>query len=124
LVKLVYLQKLQGDLTSTLFLVELGGIMSSLCNGLLLVAGLFVAAFCFNIALRLHNADAIESDKSAARVGKSFFEAIRGRAKTVDDWLPDARVKAGMVYNKNDKRFEVSGRLSNEAFSRIFRRRT
>jgi hypothetical protein len=57
-------------------------------------------------------------------VNFNWKDAIRGRARTVDDWLPDAHIKAGMIYNEKENRFEVSGRLSNEAFGRIFRRRT
>ena len=96
--------------------------MSLFWSGVFLFAGLLFAAFFFNIALRLSLADEQESEKSAARVGRNPFKAAFGRARTVEDWLPDARVKAGMIYNKKENRFEVSGRLSNEAFGRIFHR--
>lgn len=98
--------------------------MSLMWSGVFLFGGLFLAAFIFNIGFNLWRADVIESEKCAARVNHSFWKALRGQARTVDDWLPDARVKAGMIYNEKENRFEVSGRLSNEAFGRIFRHRT
>ncbi len=97
--------------------------MDLLWSGICLFAGLLLAAFFFNIALRLGQADVVEADKSAARVGRSWGKALLGQARTVDDWLPYARIKAGMIYNERENRFEASGRLSNEAFGRIFRRR-
>ena len=96
--------------------------MAVMIESILLLAGLFLSAFFFNLALRLTRVDVEESDKSASRVAHSLSRALTGGASSVDDWLPDARVKAGLVYNKNANRFEVSGRLSNEAFGRIFRR--
>lgn len=88
-----------------------------------LLALVVVLAVALNLLRRLLTADHIESQKSAERV-KSLADAILGRTRTRDDWLPDARVKGGMVYNKDAKRLEVSGRLSDDSFSRIFRRRT
>lgn len=96
--------------------------MATVIESVLLLAGLFLSAFLFNLALRLTRVDVEESDKSASRVANSLRKAVTGRALSVDDWLPDARVKAGLVYNKNAKRLEISGRLSNESFGRIFRR--
>jgi len=98
--------------------------MSMFWSGTFLFAGLLVAAFLFNLAFRLLRADTVESEKSAARVNNSLMSSLFGRARTTDDWLPDARIKAGMVYNEKKDRFESSGRLSNEAFDRIFRDRT
>jgi len=93
-------------------------------NGLILLGGLFLAAFFFNLALRLGRVDALEAEKSASRVNRNFKEALFGRARTVDDWLPDARIKAGLIYNQDKNRLEPSGRLSNDAFGRVFRPRT
>ncbi len=98
--------------------------MSLFLSGTALFVGLLLAAFFLNISYRLIRADPVESSKSATRVGGKLRNAVFGRARTIDDWLPDARIKAGMIYNEKDERFEVSGRLSNEAFGRIFRSRT
>ncbi len=82
--------------------------------------GLSLAALLFGLALRLARADRLERKKSAARVS-SLWGAIRGRAHTRDDYLPDARVRGGLVYNKRVKRLEISGRLTEDTLDRIFR---
>jgi len=94
--------------------------MSLIASYIGLGAGLFVAAVIFSLAIRLWRADKLEREKSAARV-KSPWDAIRGHARTQDDYLPDARVRGGLVYNKRLKRLEISGRLSDDTFERIFR---
>jgi hypothetical protein len=81
----------------------------------LLAAGL-LAGFGF----RLLFADKVEGRKSAARV-RSLRDALMGRARTRDDWMPDGRIKGGMIYNRRKKRLEVSGRLSNDTLDRVFR---
>jgi hypothetical protein len=94
--------------------------MSLTMNYVILLAGVITAAWFFRLAIRLHRADRGESRKSAARV-RSFKDAALGRAITRDDFLPDARVQGGIVYNLIAKRIEVSGRLSGESLDRIFR---
>lgn len=84
---------------------------------------LIVAAFSglfFNLAIRLFRADRVESEKSAARAG-NFKNALLGRTRVHDDWVPDARVKGGMIFNRRMKRFEISGRLSSDSLNRVFR---
>lgn len=87
---------------------------------LTLAGGLLFAAGLLSIALRLIRADKIEGKKSAVRTPK-ILDALLGRARTRDDWIPDARVQAGMVYNKRKGRLEISGRLSRDTFDRVFR---
>jgi hypothetical protein len=87
--------------------------------------GIALAAIPFALALRLSRAalkksNKIESKRSARRAG-SLLDALRGRARTRDDWMPDGRVKGGMIYNRKDKRIEVSGRLSDDTLHRVFR---
>jgi hypothetical protein len=89
-------------------------------NYVISVLALFVAAILFGIAARLSRADKIEGSKSAAR-SKTVKNAILGRSRTRDDWLPDARVKGGMIYNKKHRRLEISGRLSEDSLNRVFR---
>lgn len=85
----------------------------------MLAAGLVAGAWLFGFALRLLTADRVESRKSAARA-TSVMNAIRGRFLTKEDWIPDARVKAGMVYNTREQRIEITGRLSDDSFDRVF----
>jgi hypothetical protein len=94
--------------------------MSLFASYLALGAGLILAALSFSFAIKLARADRIESKKSAAR-SRSMWDAIRGRARTHEDWIPDARVKGGMIYDKKNKRLEISGRLSDDSFDRVFR---
>ncbi len=84
-----------------------------------LAVGLALAAALLSIALRLARADRIEGQKGAARV-RTVSDSVMGRARTHDDWLPDGRIKGGMIFNRKENRIEASGRLSDEAFSRIF----
>ena len=96
--------------------------MTLFTSYLVLGGGLFVAAALLSFAVRLLRADKVESKKSANRV-RSIKDAIMGRARMHDDWMPDARIKGGMIYNKNEKRLEISGRLSDDTFNRVFFRR-
>lgn len=86
-----------------------------------LVAGAFLIGLLVRVFIGLVRVDRLESKKSAARVS-SIKDALLGRARTMDDWLPDARVKGGMVFNKRANRLEVSGRLSDDSFARVFKR--
>jgi hypothetical protein len=89
-------------------------------NYLGLAVGLSLAAMLFTIAYKLFRLDRFEAKKGASRV-KNVSDAVMGRARTRDDWMPDGRIKGGMIYNRRENRIEVSGRLSDEAFDRIFR---
>lgn len=84
-----------------------------------LAAGFSVAAVFTSIAIKLIRVDLFEAKKGTARVA-SVSDAVMGRARTRDDWMPDGRIKGGMIYNRKENRIEVSGRLSDEAFDRIF----
>lgn len=85
-----------------------------------LALGLSLAALLVSFALRLLRADRVEAKKSAARVNGPA-DVVMGRARTRDDWLPDGRIKGGMIFNKAKNRIEICGRLSDEAFNRVFR---
>jgi hypothetical protein len=87
---------------------------------LVLGGGLIVSAALFSVAVRLARANRLEAKKSAYR-SRSVKDAILGRARMHEDWLPDARVKGGMIYNRSKKRLEISGRLSDDSFDRVFR---
>ncbi len=86
---------------------------------LALGVGLLLTALLLRLAIKLLRVDSIEGEKSASRAS-SIKEAIRGRSRMHEDWIPDARVKGGMIYNKRAKRLEISGRLSDESFDRAF----
>jgi hypothetical protein len=86
-----------------------------------LAVGLTAAAIFASLAIKLVRLDRFEAKKGASRVKGGFFDAVMGRARTRDDWMPDGRIKGGMIYNRKENRLEVCGRLSDEAFDRIFR---
>ncbi|HJT42889.1 MAG TPA: hypothetical protein VJ750_05245 [Rhizomicrobium sp.] len=86
-----------------------------------LFIGIFIGIVFLKFGFALAFANKIESDKSAARA-RSIWDSILGRARTHDDWMPDARVKGGLIYNKREKRIEMTGRLSDSTLSRVFRR--
>jgi hypothetical protein len=88
---------------------------------LILIFGLAIGIGCLKLALALSRTNKIESDKSAARV-PSIWDAIRGRARTQDDWMPDARVKGGLIYNRRTNKIELTGRLSDSTLERVFKR--
>lgn len=94
--------------------------MNLIASYLVLAGGIIAAAGLLRVAVRLMRVDKIESKKSAARASTGW-SAVRGRARTRDDWIPDARVKAGLIYNRGEKRLEISGRLSDDSLDRIFR---
>jgi hypothetical protein len=79
------------------------------------------AIYCFKVALTLTRVDKTESKKSAARVS-SVINAILGRVRTHDDWMPDARVQGGLIFNQRKGRIEITGRLSDSTLERLFRR--
>jgi hypothetical protein len=82
-------------------------------------AGLFAVATLLSVAYRVYRSDKIEGNKSAARAS-SLTDLLLGRARTREDWIPDARVKGGIIYNKRKRRIEVSGRLSDDSLDRVF----
>lgn len=85
-----------------------------------LAGGFSAVAFLLSIAFKLMRLNRYEAKKSSKRVD-TINDAIMGRARTRDDWMPDGRIKGGMIFNRKEKRIELSGRLSDEAFDRIFR---
>jgi hypothetical protein len=89
-------------------------------NFLGLAAGLSAAAVLISLAYKLFRLDRFEAKKGSSRV-RGVSDAVMGRARPRDDWMPDGRIKGGMIYNRRENRIEVSGRLSDEAFGRIFR---
>lgn len=86
----------------------------------ILAAGAVLSGWLLAFAIRLLRADKIEGSKSAARA-RTLLNVLFGKAHTRDDWIPDARVKGGIVYNKTKKRIEISGRLSDDSLDRVFR---
>lgn len=82
--------------------------------------GLFFAAIPLVFVVKILRSDRMEGKKSAARVA-GVTDAVLGRSRTRDDWIPDGRVKGGMVYNRRKKRLEVCGRLSDDSLDRVFR---
>ena len=94
--------------------------MLSLSGYLWLLGGTAISAISTNIAYRLWTANKRESQKNSARSG-SLLNALRGRTRVHDDWIPDARVKGGMVFNRRKNRIEICGRLSNDSLDRVFR---
>jgi hypothetical protein len=95
------------------------GHMSLVTSYLVVGGGLVLSALLLSFALRLWRVNKIEATKGAAR-SRSIREAILGRARMDEDWIPDARIKGGLVYNKKKKRLEISGRLSDDSFKRVF----
>ncbi len=79
-----------------------------------------MAAILLSIAYKLFCLDRFEAKKGASRV-RGVSDAVMGRARPRDDWMPDGRIKGGMIFNRRENRIEVSGRLSDEAFDPIFR---
>ncbi len=85
------------------------------------IVSIVAAILCFKVALTLTRVDKTESKKSAARVS-SVVNAILGRVRTHDDWMPDARVQGGLMFNQRKGRIEITGRLSDSTLDRLFRR--
>ncbi len=88
---------------------------------LILFVGFLLAAVLFKLTYLLLRVNKTESNKSSARV-KSIWESILGKTRTHDDWLPDARVIGGLIFNRKKKRIEITGRLSNSSLDRVYRR--
>jgi hypothetical protein len=86
-----------------------------------LVIGSVAVAMLLGVAWRLFKADRVESQKSASRA-PSLMAALLGRTRVQDDTMPDARVQAGMSFNKKEHRLEISGRLGKESLDHIFQR--
>ena len=84
------------------------------------LAIIIVAAIIFRFGLALLRADKLEVEKNASRV-RTWKDAIFGRVQIHDDWLPDARVQGGMIFNEAENRIEICGRLSDESLERTFR---
>jgi len=85
-----------------------------------LATGLVVTALFFMMAIKLLLVDRAEGKKSAVRA-PSIWDAIMGRSRMTEDWIPDGRVQGGMIYNRKKKRLEISGRLSTDSLDRVFR---
>ena len=86
-----------------------------------LVIGSAGFAILVGVAWRLLKADRLESQKSASRA-PTLKAALLGRTRVQDDTMPDARVQAGLIFNKEKNRLEISGRLGKESLNHIFQR--
>jgi hypothetical protein len=84
-----------------------------------LAASLVVGVVAFALASKFIFADRLEAKKSRARA-PNVRSALRGRAITREDWLPDARVQGGMIFNRKNRRIEIAGRLSDDSLDRVF----
>jgi len=78
------------------------------------------AIVALRISVLARRVNVEEFEKNRHRV-KSFRESILGRVRISDDWLPDGRVRGGMVFNQRENRLEISGKLSEDSVSRAFR---
>jgi len=96
-----------------------------------LTIGLSIAVVPLVIAWRLSRIDRltglvtrqrVEARRYASHVW-SVRDVIMGKAQCPGDWLPDERFHPGMIYNRREHRIEISRRLSDAAFDRIFRSR-
>ena len=85
-----------------------------------IAAGLGLSIWMAKLAIVLLAADRIEASKGAARAPR-FRDALFGRVRVQDDWLPDARVQGGMIFNRKKNRIEICGRLSADALRHTFR---
>jgi hypothetical protein len=92
----------------------------SLLSYLTLAIGLAVSSVLLGLAFRLLLSNRAEGRKNAARA-PSVVDAAMGRSRAFDDWVPDGRVKGGMIFNRRKRRLEVSGRLSDDSLDRVFR---
>jgi len=105
-----------------LLLIAAVAIVASLVGKsyLILVASAIVTAVAFASAYKFLTVNRLEAKKNYVRVS-TFATALRGRARTREDWIPDARVQGGMIFNKKKRRIEISGRLSDDSLDRAFR---
>ena len=88
--------------------------MSTLLLLAVAAIGSLLVALIAGVSLRLLVGNRREASKNAARVG-GVRAALNGQALVREDWLPDARVSEGMVYNADAHRIEINGRISDEA---------
>lgn len=89
-------------------------------NFLVVIIAVIGAATSLAFSIKMLQADKTELRKNQRR-SRSLKSAFLGQAKTRDDWMPDARVQGGMVFNKKRKRIEITGRLSNDSLDRAFK---
>lgn len=87
---------------------------------LICILAIAAAAVLLRFGITLLRADPLEAEKNASRT-RSFKDALLGRVQIHNDWLPDARVQGGMVYDKAHDRIEICGRVSDESLDRTFR---
>jgi hypothetical protein len=85
-----------------------------------LVGAAIVAAIAFAFAFKFFRADKLELQKTQNRAS-DIATVVMGRAKTRDDWMPDARVLGGMTFNRKEGRIEITGKLSDDTIDRVFR---
>ena len=86
---------------------------------LLAIVAAFVATVMFGLALTILRMNRAEADKNASRTA-SFKHLLTGRMMVREDWLPDARIRRGMVFSEDKGVFEINGGLSDEALRRTF----
>jgi hypothetical protein len=107
-----------------LALLLLAGILAAAAligiSYLYLTASIVVAVIAFTLAYKFISADRLEAKKSRIRA-PDFSSVVKGRAITREDWIPDARVQGGMVFNPKKGRIEITGRLSDDSLDRVFR---
>lgn len=87
---------------------------------LVITGGVAAAVWLVRFALAILRVNPIEASKSAART-RTWRDALFGQARLQDDWLPDARVQGGMVFNPQYNRIEICGRLSDDSLRHTFR---
>jgi hypothetical protein len=70
------------------------------------------------IAFNLYTVNEQENQKNKARyTGKGDF--LRGKAKVKHGPIPDGRVIAGIAYDRQNKRYELNGKLSDEVVDQV-----
>jgi hypothetical protein len=87
---------------------------------IILTASLVIAVLFFTLAYKFLNADSLEFKKNRARV-PTLSSALRGHAHIRDDWIPDARVQGGMIFDRRKRRIVIVGRLSDDSLDRAFK---
>jgi len=89
-------------------------------NYILLAIGLGFAVWLIRLGLQFLTLDQIEASKSSLRA-RTITDAVLGKVRVQDDWLPDARVQGGMYFNKKRNRIEICGKISDDSLRRTFR---
>jgi hypothetical protein len=89
-------------------------------NFVIVIGAVVGAASSLAFSFKMLQANKTELRKNQRR-SRSLKSTLLGRAKTRDDWMPDARVQGGMVFNKRRKRIEITGQLSNDSLDRAFK---